>query len=66
MEVKIGDFGIAAKLNFKGERRTSVCGTLAFMAPEQHNPQIGHSYESDTWALGVILFFLLTGKPPFD
>jgi polo-like kinase 1 len=38
MEIKVGDFGIAAKLNFKGERRTSICGTPAFMSPEQHHP----------------------------
>lgn len=35
------------------------------MAPEQHQPEIGHSFESDTWALGVIMFHLLTGKSPF-
>jgi serine/threonine protein kinase len=65
IEVKIGDFSLAAKLNFKGERRTSICGSAAYMAPEQHHPEIGHSYEVDIWALGVIMFHLLTGKSPF-
>jgi serine/threonine protein kinase len=34
LEAKIADFGLAAQLKFNGERRTSVCGTPNYMAPE--------------------------------
>jgi serine/threonine protein kinase len=30
------------------------------------SPDIGHSYEADLWALGVIMFTLVTGRPPFQ
>ena len=65
LEIKLADFGLAAALNFKGERRQSVCGTATYMAPEQVDPEKGHSHEADVWAFGVTLFTLLTGQPPF-
>lgn len=65
LEIKVGDFGLAVKLNFPGERRSSTCGTPNYMAPEQLAPQVGHSFEADVWALGVTIFYLLTGTPPF-
>lgn len=34
LNVKISDFGISAKLNFSGERRSTHCGTPNYMAPE--------------------------------
>jgi serine/threonine protein kinase len=34
LEMKVGDFGLAVKLSFAGERRSSYCGTLCYMAPE--------------------------------
>ena len=34
MQVKCGDFGLAAKLDFDGERRRTVCGTPNYIAPE--------------------------------
>jgi serine/threonine protein kinase len=34
LEIKLGDFGLAVKLNFVGERRSSTCGTPNYMAPE--------------------------------
>lgn len=35
------------------------------MAPEQMQPLKGHSYDVDVWALGVILYNLITGQCPF-
>ena len=65
MELKIGDFGLATKLDFEGERKKTVCGTPNYIAPEVLNGS-GHSYEVDIWALGVIIYTLLIGKPPFE
>lgn len=67
MEVKIGDFGLAVKIEYYGQQRNTLCGTPNFLAPEILNMQgEGHSYEVDIWALGVILFAMLIGKPPFE
>lgn len=34
MEVKIGDFGLASKLEFDGEKKRTICGTPNYIAPE--------------------------------
>ena len=65
MELKVGDFGLATKLDFVGERKKTVCGTPNYIAPEVLYGS-GHSYEVDIWAVGVIIYTLLIGKPPFE
>ena len=55
MEMKIGDFGLAAKLEFDSEKRHTVCGTPNYIAPEILENKNGHTYEVDTWSLGVIM-----------
>ena len=66
MELKVGDFGLATKLDFEGERKRTVCGTPNYIAPEILDGKTGHSYEVDTWSLGVIVYTLIIGKPPFE
>ena len=66
MQVKLGDFGLAVQLEFDGERRRSLCGTPNYIAPEILEGKTGHSLEVDIWDVGIILYFLLVGKPPFD
>lgn len=66
MELKIGDFGLATKLEFDGERKRTICGTPNYIAPEVLESKQGHSYEVDVWSLGVIFYTLLIGKPPFE
>jgi len=66
MEIKIGDFGLATKLEFDGEKKRTICGTPNYIAPEVLDGKIGHSYEVDVWSLGVICYTLLVGKPPFE
>ena len=66
MEIKVGDFGLATKLEFDGERKRTVCGTPNYIAPEILEGKMGHSYEVDIWSLGVIMYTLIIGKPPFE
>ena len=66
MEVKVGDLGLAAKLNFEDEKKRTVCGTPNYIAPEVIDQKHGHSYPVDVWATGVIFYAMLCGKPPFE
>ena len=65
MELKVGDFGLATKLDYDGERKKTICGTPNYIAPEVISKS-GHSYAVDIWAIGIIIFTLLCGKPPFE
>ena len=66
LELKIGDFGLIAKLTNNKERRKTICGTPCYMAPEIYEPdEKGYSFEVDIWSIGVIIFNLLTGQLPF-
>jgi len=66
MEQKIGDFGLATKLQFDGDRKRTLCGTPNYIAPEVLDEKQGHSYEVDIWSLGVVIYALLIGKLPFE
>ena len=66
MEIKMGDFGLAAKLEFEGEKKRTICGTPNYIAPEILQGKSGHSYEVDIWSFGVLMFTMLVGKPPFE
>ncbi|CAG9858937.1 unnamed protein product [Phyllotreta striolata] len=63
--VKIGDFGLAAKIEYEGERKKTLCGTPNYIAPEILN-KLGHSFEVDIWSIGCIMYTLLIGRPPFE
>src|SRR5262249_10277860 len=65
---KIADFGLAKRLDVPGQTQTgAVLGTPSYMAPEQaagESKEIGPA--ADVYALGAILYELLTGRPPFE
>lgn len=66
MEIKMGDFGLAAKIEFDGEKKRTICGTPNYIAPEILDGRCGHSYEVDIWSFGVLMYTMLIGKPPFE
>jgi polo-like kinase 1 len=66
MELKIGDFGLSEYVKYEGELKTSMSGTPNYIAPEILLNKAGHSYGVDIWAIGVITYTLLVGRPPFQ
>ncbi|GAB1310404.1 Cell cycle serine/threonine-protein kinase [Madurella fahalii] len=71
MNAKIGDFGLAALLltgkDMQVMRRTTLCGTPNYIAPEiLEKGKKGHDHMVDIWSLGIIVFAMLTSKPPFQ
>lgn len=61
--LRLTDFGFAKALR-PGERAYTVCGTPDYLAPETLRQQ-GCTRAADFWAVGVLLFEMLTGYPPF-
>ncbi|XXT20424.1 serine/threonine-protein kinase [Sorangium sp. So ce429] len=75
LQPKVLDFGIAKVPPPAGEAHADthvqtaahdVLGTSAYMAPEQCKRSSKVTDRADVYALGVVLFELLAGKPPFD
>jgi len=67
-EAAIGDFGIA-KVTEGGPStlsRSLIIGTPAYMSPEQANGETDIDGRSDLYALGVILYEMLTGQMPYQ
>jgi serine/threonine protein kinase len=70
--LKVADFGFAtSKRGVQGDYLHYTCkGTLGYMAPEILNilmcENIGYNTEqTDMFAIGVILFSMIMGRPPF-
>ena len=61
--IKVGDFGLAAQLNSSASRRSAMCGTPLYMAPEVFKEQT--CLASDLWSLGISAIELAEGKQPY-
>jgi len=61
--VKVGDFGLARFMD-EEQLATTTCGTPGYVAPEilEQKP---YTKCCDYWSIGVVLFILLSGMPPF-
>ncbi|KAM0670368.1 hypothetical protein ACQRIT_007665 [Beauveria bassiana] len=66
--VQLCDFGVAATLHRRDDKRTTVIGTPHYMAPEQllsgSESAGGYGSEVDVWAFGALAYELATGRPP--
>eukprot|EP01119_Soliformovum_irregulare_P009135 TRINITY_DN2228_c0_g1_i1.p1 TRINITY_DN2228_c0_g1~~TRINITY_DN2228_c0_g1_i1.p1 ORF type:complete len:451 (+),score=96.83 TRINITY_DN2228_c0_g1_i1:22-1353(+) len=62
--VSLTDFGFAKDCMEEGSLTRSFCGTMTYMAPEIIEGQ-GYGKGCDWWGVGILLFDMLTGNPPF-
>ena len=63
---KLGDFGLAKYENEKNiNEEDNYCGTLEYLAPETLNNNLKQGKGVDIWSIGILLFEMLTGRPPF-
>lgn len=65
LNIKVTDFGLAVKKHGGSEAMLqTTCGTPMYMAPEVINAH-DYSQQCDIWSIGVIMYILLCGEPPF-
>jgi tRNA (cytidine32/guanosine34-2'-O)-methyltransferase len=64
--VKLTDFGLARFIDTSSPLLRTRCGSESFTAPEIIMGNLYDGRDTDSWAVGVILFALVTGELPFD
>lgn len=62
--VEVCDFGVAAIIETKFDKRRTVIGTLHWMAPELLDPHVSYGTEVDIWAFGSMAYEMAFGFPP--
>jgi hypothetical protein len=67
--VKIVDFGLAKQMDNRNDNLTrtgTIMGTVSYMAPEQTLGKAdAYDHRVDVWAVGIMMYEMLTGKKPF-
>ena len=69
--ITVTDFGVARREPCRPRRMNSFCGTIDFMAPEMINRYFkgsnsqGYGKEVDIWAIGIMLYIIMSGEFPF-
>lgn len=62
-DLKIADFGWS--VHTRDSKRMTLCGTLDYLPPEMVSGD-SHDKSVDVWSVGVLLYEILVGKPPFE
>jgi novel protein kinase C epsilon type len=63
--IKIADFGMCKKDIFDGALTSTFCGTPDYIAPEILDEK-DYGFPVDWWALGVLMYEMMAGQPPFE
>ncbi|KAK4206042.1 Serine/threonine protein kinase [Rhypophila decipiens] len=62
--VQLCDFGVAGIIKSKVDKRSTITGTLQWMAPELFDNNVTYGNEVDIWAFGSMAYEAATGFPP--
>ncbi|KAM0264777.1 hypothetical protein ACHAQJ_000602 [Trichoderma viride] len=62
--VQLCDFGVAGIIETKFDKRSTITGTLHWMAPELFDPHVAYGIEVDIWAFGSMAYEIANGLPP--
>jgi len=63
-EIKLIDFGLSQRFSGQEQHLHSIVGTPYYVAPEVLRGD--YDQKCDVWSLGVIMYILLCGYPPFE
>mmetsp|Transcript_23432 Transcript_23432/g.58629 ORF Transcript_23432/g.58629 Transcript_23432/m.58629 type:complete len:479 (-) Transcript_23432:185-1621(-) len=62
--IRLTDFGLAKEMG-NDDTTYTLCGTAEYFAPELLHGK-GYGNEADLWSIGILMFEMLTGRPPFQ